>query len=255
MKTTLVQSSLFGGFRHLLLGAIIFSMSSLFSACDDVFLESCDRVDEDIVIQDFALANFNQIRLYADADVYLSNSSTPSVTIEGPSNVVNAVTLGVSNNTWDIDLDRCLRGSYNLKIYVSAPNIENIEVFSSGTVESLETLQAASQLNLKLSGSGNIKLSIDDTPQVFSIISGSGNISLEGDTQHHDIHITGSGNLSSYQLYTDSADVSLSGSGNAYVFVKDLLDVGISGSGSVFYKGFPDLSASISGSGGVIDSN
>ncbi len=257
MKTFfLFKNPLFGQqLRYLALLSILGGFVTTFSACEEVFISDCDRIDDDSNIsQDYALAPFSQMKLHIDADVYLTQGPNQQVRIEGPTSIVNAVNLGVQGQTWNIDLERCFRGDYNLKIYVTTPDIQSIEVLSSGVVESWEPI-ISDRLNLRVSGSGSIRLQVQDTPEVFSVISGSGKIALEGDATHHDIHLTGSGDLSGYQFYTDTADVNLSGSGNAYIFVQDMLDAGISGSGSIYYKGFPDISASISGSGSVVESN
>jgi hypothetical protein len=89
------------------------------------------------------------------------------------------------------------------------------------------------------------------TTKEFSLgISGSANADLSGTAEKSDFHISGSGNIKSYDFSTEYCTASISGSGDVRVTVTKELSAHISGSGNVFIKGdglIRDYSASGSG--------
>jgi hypothetical protein len=96
-----------------------------------------------------------------------------------------------------------------------------------------------------------------DATDIETSISGSGDIRLAGEATNHTLKVSGSGNLSGYELKSINQMITISGTGNAEVFVDGgILDAKISGSGKVYYKGnSSSFSADITGSGSVIDAN
>lgn len=85
----------------------------------------------------------------------------------------------------------------------------------------------------------------------FSLgLSGSANADLSGNAEQSDFHISGSGNIRSYDFSTAFCEASISGSGNVKITVTKELSAHISGSGNVLIKGeglMKDYSASGSG--------
>ena len=89
------------------------------------------------------------------------------------------------------------------------------------------------------------------TTKEFSLgLSGSANADLSGTAEKSEFHISGSGNIRSYDFSTQYCNASISGSGNVKVTVTKELSAHISGSGNVMIKGdglIRDYSASGSG--------
>ncbi|MFY8003820.1 MAG: GIN domain-containing protein, partial [Chitinophagaceae bacterium] len=138
----------------------------------------------------------------------------------------------------------------NVKLTITTPVLEEIYVQGSGNVKSKDKFTGGSELKVKISGSGDVKLAVN-TPKVSSSISGSGNISLEGETKENNIEISGVGDYNTSELLAEIATVKISGSGNVKLHADANLNVKISGSGDVFYKGNPAITESISGSGTI----
>ena len=83
------------------------------------------------------------------------------------------------------------------------------------------------------------------------MLSGSGDMQLAGKVNQQEINITGSGDISAFDLATAQTRISITGSGDAEVQVSDQLEASIVGSGDVHYHGAPAVRSNIIGSGDV----
>jgi hypothetical protein len=111
------------------------------------------------------------------------------------------------------------------------------------------------ELRVELTGSGVIDLSGLDVGILDALITGSGEMIFWGMATDADLDITGSGEIKAFNLETVNCIANISGSGNMQVRVAEQLTAYISGGGSIFYQGNPSVSANITGSGAVVPSN
>ncbi|MBK7031187.1 MAG: DUF2807 domain-containing protein [Bacteroidales bacterium] len=83
-------------------------------------------------------------------------------------------------------------------------------------------------------------------------LSGSGTIYCKGISPNVDIILSGAGNIDLMNMTVTNAKIRISGSGNVKMNVSGSLDINISGMGNVYYKGHPSISQQVSGVGNVI---
>lgn len=126
-------------------------------------------------------------------------------------------------------------GSKKIRAYVSVKSIDYLSLAGSGKVH-IEGNLKAEELKINISGSGNIKggLAVND---LTIGLSGSANADFSGNAEKSDFHISGSGNIGTYDLTTAFCKVSISGSGNVRTTVTKELSAHISGSGNISIKG------------------
>jgi len=83
-------------------------------------------------------------------------------------------------------------------------------------------------------------------------ITGAADFELAGAKQEAlDIHITGTGNVSAFDMEVNDCTIRISGAGNCEVNVTESLDVLISGVGNILYMGDPTVTSEVSGVGNV----
>jgi hypothetical protein len=86
----------------------------------------------------------------------------------------------------------------------------------------------------------------------FAGITGAGDFDISGAAQPAlTIYITGTGDISAFDMEVDDCDIRIEGAGNCEVNVNDNLDIQISGVGNVLYMGSPLITQEISGVGNV----
>ncbi|HEX3008356.1 MAG TPA: head GIN domain-containing protein [Bacteroidales bacterium] len=198
------------------------------------------------------VSSFNSLDLSISANVLLKQGTEESLILEGDAEDLEKVITEVSGSELNI---KTRPGSWNIgkiTVYLTMKDIKNLKISGSGSIKA-ETAIKAKDLDMVISGSGNINIADLSSERLSSVISGSGNINYSGSTStnYSKIVVTGSGNINAEGLSSTDAQVNITGSGNCKVFATDKLDVQITGSGSVQYKGKALINANVTGSGKV----
>lgn len=220
-----------------------------------IVLPSCRKVSGSgsIVTEQRSVADFTEIRNEMSGDVYVSEGSGFSVQVEAQQNIIDVIETVISANTLTLRLksNTILKSNTSIKIHITMPKLNGLQVSGSGNVEALTDFNT-DDLNLRVSGSGNVSLNKIFATNVTAKISGSGAVSGAGGTVDSEVlDISGSGSIDLTNLEAKTGDIKISGSGNARVFVTESLKIRISGSGNVYYKGTPTIDLNTSGSGNV----
>lgn len=196
--------------------------------------------------------NFNSIENDISATLIITQEETFSILANGQANILDLIDFKVESNKLNIGFKQaCVNSNFDsLLIHISLPTLNSLQINGSGQAIIENTLNC-SQLELDISGSGNIKASVNASKNLKGNISGSGTIELYGNTPEASFDISGSGEIHGYDFQTLNSSVNISGSGDAELFATESLNADISGSGDVQYKGSPKVSSSVSGSGEI----
>lgn len=201
--------------------------------------------------EDRPAGTFTKIIMGISGDVYISQGSVPKLTVEAEDEIIGLIVTEIRNDELKIRFSQSrVKTKMPIKIWVTTPELEGLYLSGSGNMIT-ETAIKSDEMELKLSGSGNINVKEISCDEVDAGISGSGNIDVGGMADEMLIAISGSGNCNADELQTEETEARISGSGNCKVNASKDLTVSVSGSGSVFYVGNPTIDASISGSGKI----
>lgn len=128
----------------------------------------------------------------------------------------------------------------NVKIYVTSPDIKDIDLAGSGLFAASNAINAGGDLNMEIAGSGKVMLADVTCKDTHMEIAGSGNIEI-GKMVIKDAHaeIAGSGDINMATLLCNKLSIDIAGSGNVNCedITADDVDVDIAGSGDVNLKG------------------
>lgn len=161
---------------------------------------------------------FRNIQVAGPLNVVLTKDKRCSVTVEGNSQeALNNLVIYVKDNTLIVTT----KGKANnvnmeqLRINVTAPTIEGLEMAGSGNLSTLSDF-TAQKAHMEVTGSGNIILSNPFTCQQMAVTTtGSGNISVNKLKAKKLItSITGSGEVNFNNLDVKDAVSEITGSGN-----------------------------------------
>lgn len=198
------------------------------------------------------VTGFNKISLSINADVSYVQDSIFFVEISAQQNVLEAITTDVSAGELKIDFNKWVRKHSNIHFTIHSPDLRGLDISGSGNIEATGNI-TTSDLDINVSGSGNIVLSSVTSDELEAKISGSGNINISaGTVTNQKATISGSGDMTMDGLTASSSYCKISGSGSISVWVTDQLDATISGSGDIRYKGTPIVNAHMSGSGSLL---
>lgn len=214
------------------------------------------------------IEHFSSIQLSSHANVYLQKGPL-KVEVEGQDNIIDQLNTDVVSRTWNIRFKKSIRNAKGLNIYISMPELENIHLSGSGNIKGSSTFDGADEMELTISGSGNLSLALKaeeveatihgsgdmnlevEAEELSAKISGSGDIDLSGSADEFEGRISGSGDIDAKSFQSKEADISISGSGNCTIGVSKELNSSISGSGDVRYYGNPSVNSKGHGSGKV----
>ena len=224
-------------------------LSVLFCGC---IQPGCIQGSGNYLAENRTVDDFGSISFSSAGEVYLSQGPK-HLRIEAEDNIIAELMTEVGSGRLTIrHTAACINPHKPVKIYVSTPHIEGLDISGSGSITGLSPIESDA-LRIDISGSGDINLDVD-CKDLSTTISGSGSAVLKGRATDNSVDISGSGAVHSYDLETNRSTVRISGSGTAEVNVHDELNTNISGSGSVSYKGRPRMtSQEISGSGSVMN--
>lgn len=182
--------------------------------------------------QDRNVGSFSGIKNSCSADIFISKGESGPIKVVADENLLEYITTTVQNGILVIDTKGSFWYSKKMEVYVSMANLNTLELSGSGNV-SCQGPIAGNNVNIKLSGSGDLKANLESKNLTLSI-SGSGNAVLSGVRGNLDISVSGSGDVDASNLQLDNCSTTINGSGD--------MDLG----GSV-----ENLSLKISGSGDI----
>lgn len=216
----------------------------------------CIHGKGDVITQTRNETGFNRVVLETDATVHIIQGSEYKIELRGQKNVLESIVTEVEGDELHIYSHRCIvEKSGSLNFYITMPDIVVLKTSGSGKIYSPDTLNCTN-LELSISGSGDIDICTNVSGTLDATISGSGNIELNGSCNNEHLTISGSGDVKAFYMNASDCHTKISGSGNLKVFVSKSLWVDISGSGNVYYRGNPVIeSVDISGSGSLINDN
>lgn len=194
--------------------------------------------------------DFHAIDISTPGELVLRVDSVFHVEVSCEESVIAYLETITDDGVLKIHFDRDVYDVDHLKIIVSAPSWDGIEISGSVDVDVPDSI-TGDRLDLSISGSGNLKVFDAKFNKIKARTTGSGDISIDGSADDLDCSITGSGNLDALDCPVLTAKVNISGSGDARLDVSETLDVTITGSGSVEYRGDAQVTSNISGSGKV----
>ncbi len=163
------------------------------------------------------LTDFHAIDVGGTFEVEIVAQRDFSVEVEADDNLLPLITTEVRRGVLRIKSERRLSSENPLKIRISAPDIDALEV--SGAAR------------LSLSGLKNTGIAVDS--------SGASKIKLAGETAKLSVDVSGASKVEAEALKTDAASVEASGASHVDVNVTGELKTDASGASRISYTGTP----------------
>jgi hypothetical protein len=217
------------------------------------FLGKRIKGDGNIKTEDHSVSGFKNIDCDASADVYITQGEPAGVKVEGDDNLLPYIEIHqegdrlIIRERSHVNLDP----TDGIKIYVTSPEFASINASGAGDIVGQTKLTNENELNLRLSGAGDIRMEVN-APTVVCTLSGAGSAYLKGQAKNVDIELSGVGSTHCYDLQAENTKVDVSGVGSAEVFASVKLDATVNGVGSINYKGnATDVSQHANGVGSI----
>jgi hypothetical protein len=203
-----------------------------------------------------SISNFTSLSSRGAFNVQINYGNSGSIQLEGDENLLSHIETIVEDGKLIIKTEKNINLESRSKIivYVSMSKINSLEQSGSGNINGNGSFSHEGKTDIKVSGSGFVKLNAASFKDVSLYVSGSGKIILKNGTANNiTASVSGSGNIDCVNLECEIVEAKISGSGNIKVNAKKKINAIISGSGNIYYKSRDvKISSQKSGSGRVI---
>ncbi len=208
--------------------------------------------DGNITTKNISLSTYDKIEISGAIGVILFKGKEGSAEVTTDNNIHEFIELKVQGGKLILKSRRGyhLKPTQAIEVRIPVEQISQLHISGSGSFKS-EAILDTNDLDLHITGSGNVSLPVEGTT-VKASISGSGDMYLKGTVEKCYVSISGSGNFFGKELTVNNAEASISGSGNIQIDVKEMLKARVSGSGGIRFKSKPNtIDFKSSGSGTV----
>lgn len=204
-----------------------------------------------VVTETREVSNFDRVELDSIGELTVIQGEPESLTIEAESNIARRVITDVVGGTLTIEFTGGTLGDViptePIRFELTMKDISGIKLSGAGRIYSAGI--ATPNLDLDVSGVGDVIVDKLEAERLAVNLTGAGTIDLAGKIREQNVKLSSVGNYSARGLESNRAVIALTGAGTATLWATEELDVKISGVGTVDYYGDPVVSQDISGLG------
>lgn len=176
------------------------------------------------------VADFQGVEVGGVFQVEIIAQKDFSVEIEADDNLLALIKTEVSGGVLKLETEKRITSKNPIRVRISAPNIENLEVSGASKVS--------------LADLSNERLQIDS--------SGASKITVAGETLSLTIDVSGASKVDAENLKTENAFIDASGASKVSVFAVNELKTDASGASCIVYSGSPkNLTKKTSGASSI----
>lgn len=125
--------------------------------------------------------SFNSIEVSTGIDLFLTQSPTPSISVQADENIQELIITEIKNETLKVYIDKSIHHVASKKVMVNFTTIEQIKASSGSDVFSTNTLKIPS-LDLSTSSGSEMELTVE-TKRINSSSSSGSELTLKGNTE------------------------------------------------------------------------
>ena len=194
--------------------------------------------NKNVVSQERNVGNFTGIEAGGAFVVYLTIKDQTSVVVESDENLMDAIETKVQGGKLKISSSG-IRNATKLNIYVSAPEINYLNLSGAAKLESNNMLQSQT---MEIIASGASEIDVEVNADILTVdASGASDVDLKGNAGQSKITASGASNVKAKDLITESADINASGASNVTINASENVNTQTSGASDVKILGDPNI--------------
>ncbi|MGE5383884.1 MAG: GIN domain-containing protein [Omnitrophica WOR_2 bacterium] len=197
------------------------------------------------------LPEFKKIEVGSAFTVILSQGD-PAVTVETDDNLGQNIETLVDEGVLTINSSG-IKNPTSLKVYVTAPDITDIELTGAARLESKGVLNYP-VMHISAAGASRVNIEIN-SQELTTEVSGASRITLRGSATSHTSEVSGASSVNALLLKTVTTTAEVSGAGKMSVFAKNQINADLRDAGSLKYFDNPDIKKAKQSGSSVINLN
>jgi hypothetical protein len=229
---------------------LAFSMMILFAFSSCIFMGPSIKGNGNVVEQTRKVKDFKKIDVSRGMNVYISQGEFVKVVVKADENLLEVIETKTEDDVLVIRATQNIRNATSKKVFITVPNLEEIEASSGSNIFS-ETKLVFKELEVSTSSGSNITLEINSEKTDFSASSGS-NIKLHGITNYFKAKASSGSNIKAEELSADNCEAKASSGANIWITAKNDFSGDVSSGANIFVYGNPKSSNIEKSSGGNI---
>ncbi len=234
--------------QKLPISALFVTFLFAFSSC--VFMGPSIKGNGNVVEQTREPGNFDKIDVSRGMNVYITQGETRKVVVKADENLLEAIETKNDGDVLVIRATQNIRNATSKKVFITVPDLEEIEASSGSNVFS-ETKLVFRDLKVSTSSGSNVTLEINSEKTEFSSSSGS-NIKLQGISNSFKAKASSGANIKAVDLTVENCEVKASSGSNIWITAKSDFSGDVSSGANIFLYGNPKNSNIEKSSGGNI---
>jgi hypothetical protein len=220
-------------------------------------LSSCQyrRGSGNIISENKSVGNFSEVEISSAFDVELKLGSSPSVVVECDDNLLKYVQVEKRGDKLVVRR----KGNFNFtdahfKVFITSPEIDKIDLSGASDMKLIGVLSNPDKLTIKTSGASSIT-GLVDAPEIVTDASGASDIDLKGRTRLYHAEASGSSDIKTSELKSESTDVRASGASNIAAHSSVAMKADASGASTIDCFGGGKIERQASGASNINDKN
>ena len=235
--------------RQIVSGIVLIVLVSLMSGCDSL---RTIRGTGDMTAETREVSNFSAVDLATFGNVVIEYGEREGLRIEAEENLLPYLESEVEGGKLILGHRDGVNilPTQGIFYYLTVRELDEVRVSGLGNIDAPRL--EGTQVEMRISGAGDINVAEVNAKKLDVILSGLGNLTIDaGEVSNSDIELKGAGSYNASNLASEVVTVDVSGMGSAAVWARDALDATISGGGSIQYSGDPSVTQKITGIGEV----
>jgi hypothetical protein len=206
-------------------------------------------------MRNYSVISFDRLIVTGPFDVSVKVGPGASVHAEGAQEAIDRLSVEQQGNTLVVKplpdgWGGWPKGDHGMvRVSITTPALSQLSVTGSGDV--MVDRVRGDALDLRLSGSGSLRVGTMDVIKLQTVSTGSGDMTLAGKSFSGNFLLSGSGNLKGEALAVQNAEASLVGSGDMTLNATAKAKLTLSGSGNLRITGPATCQVTQSGSGAL----
>ena len=193
---------------------------------------------------------FTAIAVGGGFEVEIRHSDVTEVTVEADDNLMKYIKTDVADGQLKINLDNIHVHDAHLKVYLAAPEINDIKASAAANVEVRDELKSGGSIQLHASSGAEIK-TVLDAPGIIANASSGGELNLSGHTRDFKATVSSGSSINAKELQSENTNVTASSGASANVHASLQLVAKASSGANITYKGAANVQKTVNSGGEV----
>lgn len=215
--------------KYLLILSVIIALN----ACNS----ECIKGSGNSKTEDRSISDFSKIEFGGNIKLTVYQDGNTSMNITADDNILKEIKTNMAGNVLKIEMNGNYCNLGPIEIVLHTKRLNGIDASGSAEIISATPINS-DNFDLKLSGNSKVDLDLV-TGRLKTKTSGSAEINLKGQAREHILDMSGSTQLSAFEMIVSDYKIESSGSTDCKINVLNSLNVKSSGASNIQYKGNP----------------